>query len=348
MIGRLKIGLLAIVLLLLNGCHSIHEDLDDCGITLQFVYDYNMEYTCSFKRHVGTVDVYVFDSEGKFVLSRRADCQSELLDGNKMYINEGLEPGEYKILTVGGLCEKFQFIDAATGVYGTPRVSTIEDVRLSLKRESTEVSHEFPAIWFGETVTVNYPSFSENHLVHLVKNTNQFNLALYRQDAEENETPSGTSPLYTFEVVTPEGAVYGHQNQPLSNDTVKYMPYSLTAGVTSNSYSVGRINSVRLLDNLNTRADREDSGYRLVVRNLQTFKEVWNIDLLELLRELKSTETNADGSPLGMQEYLDRKSIWDISILHRGGGPGDEHDTFLAVAIKIGPWIKWFHDMPMD
>lgn len=346
MIGRLKIGLLAVALLLLGSCDTIHDSLDDCGIYLRFVYDYNMEYTCSFKTHVGTVDVYVFDSNGKFLFSRHADCPSQLIGGNRMYLNQELKPGEYKILTVGGLCDKFCFSDAS-GSDCTPGVSTIEEMRLALTRQSAEVTHEFPALWYGETIVVSYPGLSREYTVSLIKNTNQFNLALYRQDdPETNGTRASLSPLYTFEIITPEGAVYGHDNLPLLDETVKYTPYLLKAGETSNSYSVGQINTVRLLEPKTPRDN--DSGYRLVVRNRETLKDVWNIDLLEILRELKSTVSAPDGSPLGMQEYLDRKSVWDIAILHRGGGPGDQHDMFTAVAIKIGPWIKWFHDMPME
>ena len=50
-------------------CNTIYDDQSECprGVSLRFVYDYNMEYVNSFHKKVHCVDVYVFDENGKYV-----------------------------------------------------------------------------------------------------------------------------------------------------------------------------------------------------------------------------------------------------------------------------------------
>ncbi len=328
--------------LLLSSCGTIHDSLENCGFYLQFVYDYNMEYTDSFTAQVSCVDVFVFD-EADTLVSRRHIQTSELIDGNKMYMNEGMLPGnDYKILTIGGFSEYFRLTDIQ-GNELIPGKSVLAEVELALKREGGEASHLFSPLWFArQIVTAGYPAYKQVIPVPLVKNTNRFNIVLYRRDysgPQEKPTAEDGGPLYTFEIVTPEGAVYGYDNSPLTQDTVTYKPHTLRLGTTDDSYSVGNLKTVRLLDTRKTRASGE-SGYRLIVRNRSTDGEEWNVDLIDILNELNSDLYGI----WQLQEFLDRKSVWDIAILHTGG---NNDGAFLAVAIQIGPWIKWFHDMPL-
>ena len=48
---------------------SIYTDQSDCprGLSLRFVYDYNMEYANSFPKKVDCLSLYVFDEQGNFV-----------------------------------------------------------------------------------------------------------------------------------------------------------------------------------------------------------------------------------------------------------------------------------------
>ena len=52
------------------------EDTDNCGVYLEFIYNYNMEYVDSFDPWVNTVDIFVFDTDERFLFkkhSRRED-----------------------------------------------------------------------------------------------------------------------------------------------------------------------------------------------------------------------------------------------------------------------------------
>ena len=62
--------LVAFVAFASSSCDTVYDDdLQPCptGVSLHFVYDYNMEYANAFPAKVDCITLYVFDSEGKHV-----------------------------------------------------------------------------------------------------------------------------------------------------------------------------------------------------------------------------------------------------------------------------------------
>ena len=323
-------------LLLLASC-NIRDEYDDCGVYLKFVFDYNMEYSDSFDPQVETIDVYIFDGDGRYLFTRSAEC-SELHNRNMMLLSDGLAFGSYQILTVGGACEHFAFTDL-DGKDFVPGVTTIEQAKLALAREIGEVSHEFPHLWFGQTVAINYKADLTVWPIHLIRQTNRFHITLENVDEKTGMDTPTVSP-YTFEIVTPEGAVYDYNNNPLVRETVVYRPYSLAQGIESNSLSRAKINTMRLFGS-------DEDGYRIIVRTNSVTRdgvsEVWNYDLMALLNGVKP-DTRPDGTTLPLQEFLDRQGEWNIVILHRGG-TAESNEGFLALGVRINDWIVWFNDI---
>lgn len=141
-------------LLFIASCDSIREDLPRCELWLEFTFDYNMEYADAFNPQVKSVDVFVFDSDDKLVLSKRAES-TELIGGNRMPLTDELDFGNYKVLTVGGLSDKFSALgNGGSGM--ALRSTTYQQVTLALNRESDIVDFEFPHLYFGAIVEVNH------------------------------------------------------------------------------------------------------------------------------------------------------------------------------------------------
>ena len=313
-----------------SSCEKIKDNREDCGVYLEFIYDHNMEYTDSFDPWIPAVDVYVFDSEDKFLFTRRAK-RDELIDGKRMFIGNELPPGTYQILTVGGLTEDFSVKDADGNAF-SPYHTTLGEVRIALERTENTVSHEFSPLWVSRSITVENRSDLSVWPVGFVKNTNRFDIVLADADGKAN-VPEG-NPLFTFEIVTPEGAVYGHDNAPLTQEEVVYKPYYLAAGTKPEELLVAQINTARLI---------ADNGYRFIIRNTQTGNIMWEHDLMGLLKYLKPN-IRPDGTELPMQEFLDRESFWRLVILYRET-PDETNEGYMAVALQIGPWIVWFNDI---
>ena len=168
--------------------------------------------------------------------------------------------------------------------------------------------------------------------VRLVKDTNRFRLLLSR--VGDGELTRADAAPYTFAITTPEGAVYAADNSPKFRETVVYIPYYLAPGEGEDELAEGSVNTMRLF---------HGDSYTLTVRDTQTGLVEWDYDLMTLLANTK-TASRPDGSTLPMQEYLDRRSEWEIVILYHTG-PGD--DGFVAVAVRVNGWIIWLNDIEL-
>ena len=62
----------ALMIAALPACENIYEDLQPCphGVSLRFVYDYNMAYANAFPREVDCLTLLVFDDEDRYVATR--------------------------------------------------------------------------------------------------------------------------------------------------------------------------------------------------------------------------------------------------------------------------------------
>jgi len=285
-----------------------------------------MEYADSFVSDIETVDVFIFDSSDKYLFTKQY-TQEQLIENKMLEFGWGLDYGIYKVLTVGGLSDQFEVTDYEEDHF-IPGQTTIDNVIVYLNRRSEIVSHEFPPLWVGETATVDYHDAMITYPVHFTKDTNHFTLHLENTNPSEKTMHSSNS--YTFEIISPEGAVYSAENIPLLRQTLTYQPYNLTSKTTPTPLSTGQINTCRLFN-----SDR----YRLVIRNTQTGNIEWDYKLMSLLLYSKP-ENRPDGSSLPIQEYLDRESEWDITIRHK-----EDQGAFVAVAVEINGWIMWMHEI---
>lgn len=89
-----------------TSCDMMTEDRDDCpmGLYLNFKYDYNLERADMFNDHVGAVDVYVFDENGKYV-TRQSEANvgsSRPLADPAYSMHMNLDPGKYKFIVLAG------------------------------------------------------------------------------------------------------------------------------------------------------------------------------------------------------------------------------------------------------
>lgn len=87
----------------LSSCERIFEDLDPCphGVSLRFVYDYNMEFSNAFPRQVDCLMLYIYDDKDNYV-DTRIVTGTELQDEDyRMTLD--LEKGNYHFVAYGGL-----------------------------------------------------------------------------------------------------------------------------------------------------------------------------------------------------------------------------------------------------
>ncbi|MCH5231344.1 MAG: FimB/Mfa2 family fimbrial subunit [Muribaculaceae bacterium] len=138
---------------LMSSCSMVNEELPECAelarvyTIVNFKYDYNMRYTDLFQDHVGSVYLYVFDSEGVYLYRREKtkvgmeDIKNP--DFSIMFDDSEIKPGH-----------TYQFVAIAQGNHAgydasletpgfqipedqpmIPGVSHIEDYRIKLDRD---------------------------------------------------------------------------------------------------------------------------------------------------------------------------------------------------------------------
>lgn len=335
MFEKNKSLILLIISLLLSSCSRIHEDMPRCELWLKFVFDYNMEYADAFYPQVKSVDVFVFDSDERLLFSKSADA-TVLTDGDRLLLSEDLEFGKYKVLTVGGLSDNFRISDN-NGQDLVPGVTTLKQFRVALRHQSEEVQSDFPHLYFGDVVEVDYFPGSASHTIYqvnLMRYTNRFNIMLVSLDGI---APRSTDVPYTFEIVAPENDISPGENELESSHQVIYSPYSLNIGETSDILVSARLSTLRLLN-------KDGFDYKFIVRDTKTLNEVWSYNLMTLLLYTKPG-TRPDDTELPFQEYLDRQGEWNLifCVTEKTGG-----DAFLSIGIQVGNWIHWLHDFEIE
>lgn len=322
---------LVIIPVLLLACERIKDNMDDCGIYLEFLYDYNMEYTDAFATHISTVDVFVFDANETYLFSKHAR-REELIDGNSMFLGNDLDFGQYKLLTIGGLTDYFRISENGNDALVAGQTQ-LKDVQIALKRQSRNVSHEFSPLWVSKSIDINYQADLSVYPISFIKNTNRFHLSLVRQNENKENIQTKTIP-HTFEVRTSEGAVYNHRNLPQLKEIISYTPYIRTTKPEDDAIVTEKINTMRLIES-------EEHVYNLVIHNSKTGKILWNYNLMALLEHTKP-DYSPHHTTLPMQEYLDRQSEWNLTVLYTDTGM---EGGFVALAVIINDWIVWLNEI---
>ncbi|MDE5880727.1 MAG: FimB/Mfa2 family fimbrial subunit, partial [Muribaculaceae bacterium] len=102
---------LATATLGLGSCgDALHEHLEPCpsGVTLRFVFDYNMEFANAFPSQVDCLTLLVYDASGHYVTS--VSETSEVLADENWRMTIDLPAGEYSFIAYGGLeCRESSF-----------------------------------------------------------------------------------------------------------------------------------------------------------------------------------------------------------------------------------------------
>jgi len=297
-----------------------------------------MEYADSFNPQVKSVDIFVFDNNDKLLFTKRTEAAA-LVNGNRMLFTDDLVYGNYKVLTIGGLSDNFRVSDY-TGHDLVPGVTTLQQFMFALQHRSHIVNFEFPHLFLGELLEIDYSPGNTSdkvYQVNLIRDTNRFNIMLVSLGG----TPRASDdiPPYTFEIITPESGAYSWENEPLDlTNPVTYSPYYFVAGETDDILVSAHLNTSRLLN-------REGLDYKIVVRETKTQKEVWSYNLLTLLLYTKPV-SRPDGTTLPFQEYLDREGEWNL-IFCVTENPGSEN-AFLSIGLQVANWIHWLHDIEIE
>lgn len=310
------------VLLSLPSCESIFDNLDACphGVSLRYVYDYNMEYANAFPSKVDCITLYVFDADGNY-LSTFTDTSDNLADEDwRMVID--LEKGKYSLVAYGGIaCNDASFHlleEPSTGFSMTALSAQMETDDFA----SSACLHSF---FFGSLdVTVSEDDYQEETL-YLMQDTNNLRILL---QSVSGEALSADDFVFS---ITDDNCLFDYQNAIISAGTVTYSPWSYGTETIVDEDETSTRSTTTTVPYAEFSMSRlwTENNARLVVTRASDGETVINIPFIQYLLLLKSNVY----SDMSDQEFLDRENDWSM-LFYLGDG-----QTWLSTQIIINGWV---------
>ena len=301
-------------------CNTIFTDQSDCpkGVSLRFVYDYNMEYVNSFHKQGHCVNVFVFDEAGNFVDNWTET--SEAVKDENWRMNRTLDAGNYTLIAYGGLCcGETSFVSPQ---FTSRATSNNEEPAVVLKHTDFVSESSLHPLFFGTaTLEIGNEDFIEK-TIFLKKDTNNIRFILQQVDGKLLNASD-------FEVsIVDDNSTLGLDNEPVPAGPVTYRPWA-SGEETIGSAEDGETPIYATWFELSTSRLTTSTSAKLIVRRASDGETIINIPLNNYLLLLKS-ELYAE---MPAQEFLDRISEWSLVFFLDNGL------RWISTRIVVNDWV---------
>ncbi len=306
----------------LSSCGAIKDDLPPCpeGVTLRFVFDYNMEFANAFPSQVDCLTLLVYDNEGKYVTSR-TETSSVLADENwRMTVD--LPAGKtYTFVAYGGLaCH-----DASFHFVSQPADGSLRSLQVGMNADCIGANPgvNLHQLFYGNldlAVPANATDYTEG-TVYMMRDTNSIRILLQNLDGSPVKPED-----FSFALTADNTLLSGADNAVIPAGTTTYFPWAVgQAGVgtvedgTDAVLAFAEFSTSRLI---------AESGARLEITNAVSGEKVLSVPIVNYLLLLKSMQYEN----MGAQEYLDREHRWNVILFLDNG-------RWIDTRIIINDWI---------
>lgn len=319
----------------LTSCGSVFDDLEPCpsGVTMRFVYDYNLESAQAFHKQVDCLTLHLYNADGKYVTTVTETSGKLADEGWRMTLD--LAPGTYHAIAYGGLaCDKASFAHAAVPAEG----ADYRSIAMCLKDDHIGRrlhDHFHGALDF--TVSASATDYRQVTM-SMTKTTNHFRILLHNLSRQPVDGKD-----FEF-IITDDNTRLDHNNRPVRGHKVSYPAWDSGKVLLSESGNVpvGKAAAAAAEDTdpslafgeLSTSRLTRNSGARLIINKKDDGREVLNIPLNQILL---ASMSSAD--PWGEQEYLDRGSRWNLTFFL------DEGDNWLRTEVIVNGWAVRIRDI---
>ena len=323
----MAMGLLA---LSSQSCSLVYDSMEDCefGLHIRFRYDYNMSFGDAFAAQVGRVSVFVFDDEGKFIMSRTEEGEVLSEEDYRMYLD--LPAGKYRIVCWGG-CYDESFVHHKLSQGDVPDIASLE--LLMVRGDDDEVMFEdgrpLRSLFWGEIEALELKDNSvRNEDLNLMKLTNQIKVTMVNRSGDPV-----SSDDFEFYMDGANGRISADDASLLEDDLLKFHPYYISDTSAPGSKALDLSESVSVEYSC-PRLVMDDTVLRLHAVDRKTGRDVLDFPLVKNLAAyaMSSYET-ADGilHLMDTQEYLDRADLYNMTFILQDG-------TWTQVEIQILNW----------
>ena len=300
----------------LSSCGSVFDDLDPCprGISLRFVYDYNMEKANAFPSQVDCLTLHIYDADGNFVATHTETTDALSDEGYRMTID--LPAGDYHAVAYGGIeCQDASF------AHNVPPVSGTRYTDIALADFTVEEGLDY-----------------SQATVRMMKDTNHFRIMLQHMSYDPVDGKD-----FEFKIVD-DNTLFAHDNSLLDNGETTYTAW--TVGQVSTGHVPAEIqgNKAPAADNpvevkvgyaeLSTSRLHLMRNPRLIIYSHEKQRNIVELPLNNYL-----TLSKSDADDMGDQEYLDRQSRWNMLFFL------DRDHLWLKTNIVVNDWRVRINDI---
>lgn len=331
-------------LALLPGCGNVlYDDEGDCDPVhiIRFTYDWNLHFNDIFPGEVPSVNLYVFDSEGKLVRTVSEVVPPRAEAKNYKIELRGLTPGYYSFLAWCGVKDSEHFSVNPNEValpameHHICRINSLDEGDGD-GHVHKDIFRLFHGRLDNEDLTAD--EGTHEHVINLKKDTNVIRVVLQHM----NGAPMDKND-YSFRIVDDNG-LYDHNNDLLPHKTIVYHPHhidSATATFFPEDDPTKKENETRAISNVSAVVAQFTVG-RMMMENYETARlivnakdghEIFNIRLLEYALLARNHYYDEDGiTPLEPQDYLDRQDEYPMTFFL------DQSHEWIKTIIYINDW----------
>ncbi len=228
----------------LASCDSvIYEPEGDCEPVhrILFTYDHNLKFADAFAAEVPSVNLYIFDEDGKLVRTVSEDVPASRAKGFAIELRD-MPPGKYDILAWCGVKDSEHFTVNHTAE-PDPKLEH-HTCRIEREIDADDAHHirkDIGRLYHGtlKSVDMTQEEGTHEHTVELMKNTNVVRVVLQHMSG----SPIGKDD-FEF-TITEQNGLMAATNHLLPDNLITYHPWMQRSGTAS-------INS--------TKADENEEG----------------------------------------------------------------------------------------
>ena len=317
---RIYINIIAVLLLLLQGC--IKDDLSTCKteLLLRFRYTLNTEYANLFYPEVNRITVYIFDKNGKYV-DKYSEQGAVLTNEYVMHIP--LPRGKYHVVAYGGPLTTYSVgtLNSETKSLNTTLVkgvTDLKDLHIELKNKDGETGFLYPEsipddLYVG-LETEAFSSMNNQRItdIYLTKNTNTIKVKI--------NDPNNTDLPYEVYITDRNGRYHFDNKIDTTHTHFKYKPINT---VHKPNYMEVDLKKMRLmLENSPMLVIKQDGNMRSLFNDNTGI--IYNKNMIDQILETGKYST---------QEDLDREDeyLFEITL--------PSNDLSTEIIVSINGWV---------
>lgn len=315
----------------LTSCNAVYDDEPYCnqGLSVRFIYDYNMEFANAFPSQVHCLTVFVYDEDGNYIQTVTETDGAKLGDENwRMHID--LPEGKYTLLAYGGMqCSDASFLFTHTPAPGSVRTEV--GVELNPDCITAPVGTELHPLFYGDLdvteVGYNDPDYVQV-TVPMMKDTNNLRILLQNVDG---------TPVYSDDyifTITDNNTLFNYNNTLLPAPEITYHPWA--QGDIEGGQTEEGTQSIVAYSEFSTSRFITSSTAKLTIIRASDGRTVLSIPLVKYLMMLKSQHFDW----MGGQEFLDRESWWNMVFFLDSTTGG-----WITTQIIINDWVVRINDI---